>query len=49
MGRGYTIKDDENLNEKTQGHPKTKPKFRLMKAGWESGKVLNQDGHGGLN
>jgi hypothetical protein len=49
QGCDYTIKDDESLNERTQGHPKMKPKSKLMEAGWEQGKVSNQDGHGGLN
>jgi hypothetical protein len=26
-----------------------KPKFKLMKAGWEQRKVLNWDGHKGLD
>jgi len=30
QGCGYTIKDDESLNERTQGHPKTKPMSKLM-------------------
>jgi hypothetical protein len=29
-GCSYTIKENESLNERTQGHLKTKPKFRLM-------------------
>ncbi len=49
QGCGYTVKDDKNLNEKTQRHPKMKPKSRLMRVGWEQGKVLSWDGHGGFN
>ncbi len=29
-GCGYTIKDDKNLNERTQGHPMFKPMSKLM-------------------
>ncbi len=35
----YTIKDNKSLNERTRGHPKTKPKSRLMQARWEWRKV----------
>jgi hypothetical protein len=49
QGCSYIIKNNESLNERTQKHPKTKPKSRLMQAGWEQGKVLNWDGHGGLD
>jgi hypothetical protein len=30
QGCDCTIEDDESLNERTQGHPKMKPKSRLM-------------------
>jgi hypothetical protein len=30
-----TIKDDESLNERTQKHPMTKPKSKLMQMRWE--------------
>ncbi len=46
QGWNYTIKNDENLDERTQGNPKTKPKSNLMHASWEQGKVLSWDGHG---
>jgi hypothetical protein len=49
QGCDYTIENNESLNEKTQGHLKTKPKSKLMQAGWEQGKVLNRNGHGGLD
>ncbi len=49
QGCNYTIKDDKSLNERTQRHPKMKPKSRLMQARWDQGRVLNQDGHGGLD
>jgi hypothetical protein len=41
QGCGYIMEDDESLNERTQGHPKRKPKSRLMHTRWEQGKVLN--------
>jgi hypothetical protein len=47
QGWNYTIENDENSNERTQGNPKTKPKSNLMHARWERGKVLSSDGHGG--
>jgi hypothetical protein len=49
QGCNYTIKDYESLNERTQGNPKMKPKSRLMQVGWEQGKLLNWDGHGGFD
>ncbi len=49
QGCGYTIKDNKSLNERTKGHPKTKPKFRLMQARWERKKVWSQNDHGGLD
>jgi hypothetical protein len=49
QGCGCIVKDDKSLNEKTQGHPKMKPKPKLMRAGWEQGKVFSQDSYGGLN
>jgi hypothetical protein len=49
VGMQYIIKNNKSLNEWTQGHPKTKPKSKLMHAKWEQGKVLNWDGHGGFN
>jgi hypothetical protein len=30
QGCSYTIKDNESLNERTLGHPKMKPKSKLM-------------------
>jgi hypothetical protein len=35
QGSDYTIEDNKSLNERTQGHPKMKPKSKLMQAGWE--------------
>jgi hypothetical protein len=35
QGCGYTIKENKSLNERTQGHPKTKPKSRLMQMRWK--------------
>ncbi len=49
QGCGYIIKDDKSLNEKTRGHPKTKPKSKLVQVRWKQGKVLSWDGHGGLD
>ncbi len=49
QGCSYTIKDNESLNERTLGHPKMKPKSKLMQVRWEQGKVLNWDGHEGLD
>jgi hypothetical protein len=47
QGCDYTIKDDKSLNEKTQWHPKTKPKSKLVQVRWKQ--ILNSDGHGGLD
>jgi hypothetical protein len=30
QGCGYIIKNNKSLNERTGGHPKTKPKFKLL-------------------
>ncbi len=30
QGCGYTMEDNERLNDRTQGHPKMKPKSRLI-------------------
>jgi hypothetical protein len=40
-GCNCTSEDDESLNERTQGHPMTKSKSKLMYARCEQGKILN--------
>ncbi len=46
QGCDYKIKDEKNLNERIQGHPKAKPKSKFMQTRCEQGKVLSLDGHG---
>jgi hypothetical protein len=41
QGCDYIIEVYISLNERTRGHPKTKPKSKLMQVRWEQGKVLN--------
>jgi len=46
---GCIIKDDEDLNERTQRHPMMKPMSKLMEVGWEQVRVLSWDDHKGLD
>jgi hypothetical protein len=50
LGCIFICKDTESLNEITWGHPMIKHlEPRLMQLGWEQGRVLNWDGHKGLD
>jgi hypothetical protein len=49
QGCNCIIENDKSLNENTQGHPKMKPKYKLMQVGWEQKRVLSRDGHKGLD
>jgi hypothetical protein len=46
---GCIVEDGKGLNERTQGHPMMKPMSKQMEAGWEQGRVLNQNDHKGLD
>ncbi len=43
------IENNKGLNERTWGYPMMKPVSKLMKVGWEQGKILSQDDHKGLD
>jgi hypothetical protein len=38
QGCSYIIENNESLNERTQGHPKTKPKSKLMQVSGNKGR-----------
>jgi hypothetical protein len=49
QGCDCIIKDDKSLNEKVRKYLMTQSTSKLMKARWEQRKILNWDGHKGLN